>query len=291
MLFNNADLVVLVSNNTTTVKTGPGVASPNVVIPSNTWSQFISTNGFYDQRQAMQMDAVMLNVSNMNNWVGTNSTLYSQLGNRTLQSVYIADLRSTNSTSQPAVYLTNGAILPPTGLSIVTPDPAYVVGNWNIKTNATGSSDAGLNSTAYTYPSAIYADAVTVLSPSWNPANSTANISSRAASSDTVNAAVLTGNVPSNNSYYSGGVENFLRFLEDWSNDTLTYNGSLVCMFPSQISTGAWPGTGTVYNPPTRNWSFDLNFNNPTKLPPLTPRASAVVRGKWATLPPQTTSF
>ncbi len=111
------------------------------------------------------------------------------------------------------------------------------------------------------------------------------------AGSDTVNAAILTGNVPSDGTTYSGGVENFLRFLENWNNQTLTYNGSLVCMFPSQISTAPWPNTGTVYNPPTRHWSFDLNFNDPNKLPPLTPRASAVVRGKWTALAPQTTSF
>ena len=42
-------------------------------------------------------------------------------------------------------------------------------------------------------------------------------------------------------------------------------------MFPSQYATGFWPNTGSVYNPPIRNWAFDLNFTNPNKLPPLTP--------------------
>ncbi len=49
--------------------------------------------------------------------------------------------------SQPGIVLSNGAVLPPQGLSIATPDPAYVIGNWNIKTNNGGSSDAGVNST------------------------------------------------------------------------------------------------------------------------------------------------
>jgi hypothetical protein len=377
MLYNNADLIVLVSNGVTVVQTGPGTSSPNTVISSNAWSGFITTNTFYDQRQGMQIDGVVLNVSNLNNWVSTNTTLYGQLGNRTLQSLYVADERNTTNTvvstytttnysgsmfavayptgqflkpvftnsqnittttnpvqtspiwyftptihtnghynfnyitgytytnyyyttntttnypefAQPGVYLTNGAILPSTGLSVVTPDPAYIVGNWNVQSNHGGTSDAGLNSTAYTLPSAIYADAVTILSSGWNPNNSTAAIGSRTATSDTVNAAILTGNVPSNGSYYSGGVENFLRFLENWSNQTLTYNGSLVCMFSSQIATAPWPGTGTVYNPPTRNWAFDVNFENPNKLPPLTPRATAVVRGKWTTLAPQSVRF
>ena len=132
---------------------------------------------------------------------------------------------------------------------------------------------------------------MTILSPAWNPNNSASSISSRTATSDTVNAAILTGNVPSNGTYYSGGVENFIRFLEDWSGQTLWYNGSLVCMFPSQIATGHWPGTGTVYNPPTRNWCFDQNFNNPNKMPPLMPQTRILVRGRWATLTPGATSF
>jgi hypothetical protein len=375
LLYNNADLIVLVSNNTTIVQTGPSVTGPNIAIPSNVWSTFITTNTFYDQRQGMQVDGVVLDVSNLNNWVSTNTALYGNLGNRTLQSVYVADERAITNTvyttsavsaqsgvvttltapsgtnfvapaqintlnvttvtnpasgsytgtkvhtngvynynaivsytytnliwstvtnvsypqfAIPGVYLTNGAVLPSQGLSVVSPDPAYVVGNWNIQSNYGGTSDAGLNSTAYTLPSAIYADAVTVLSPNWNPNNSTAGISSRTASADTVNAAILTGNVPSNGSYYSGGVENFLRFLENWSGVTVTYNGSLVCMFNSQIATAPWPGTGTVYNAPNRSWAFDQNFTNPNKLPPLTPRCSVVQRGKWSALPPNTVSF
>jgi len=200
-------------------------------------------------------------------------------------------LTNWSITSQPGIVLSNGAVLPPQGLAVATPDPAYVVGNWNIKTNNSGSSDAGLNSTAYTYPSAIYADAVTILSPSWNPANSALAIGSRTATSDTVNAAIMTGNVPSDGQNYSGGVENFMRFLESWSGDTLTYNGSLVCLFSSQIANAPWPGTGTVYNPPTRDWSFDNNFNNPAKQPPLTPKIRTVMRSQWTLLAPYATSF
>lgn len=202
-------------------------------------------------------------------------------------------LTNWSTTSQPGIVLSNGSVLPSggLGLAIATPDPAYIVGNWNIKTNNGGSSDAGLNSTAHTYPSAIYADAVTILSPSWNPTNSASALANRTASSDTVNAAILTGNVPSNGENYSGGVENFLRFLENWSGQTLTYNGSLVCLFASQIGNYPWPGTGTVYNPPTRNWAFDSNFNNPAKQPPMMPDIRTVLRSQWTLLTPYTTSF
>ena len=91
--------------------------------------------------------------------------------------------------------------------------------------------------------------------------------------------------MPSNGTYYSGGVENFPRFLEDWSGDTFTYNGSMVVMFYSQTSIGPWLGTGStfgIYNAPTRNWTFDLNFLNPAKLPPGTPELRKLVRGNWS---------
>lgn len=194
-------------------------------------------------------------------------------------------------TSQPGIVLTNGATLPSAnGLAVASPDPVYVIGNWNVSTNGT-PANLGTANTSQTFPSAIFADAITVLSPSWANANSTANINSRNASDDTVNAAFFTGNVPSNGAYYSGGVENFPRFLENWSGHTFTYNGSMVEAFFSQLANYPWPGTGTVYNPPTRNWAFDQNFKNPQKLPPLTPRVVHINRSTWALLPPNTTSF
>ena len=41
-----------------------------------------------------------------------------------------------------------------------------------------------------------------------------------------------------------------------------------------------------VYNPPKRNWAYDVNFDDPTKLPPKTPSLLKVIRGQWATVPP-----
>lgn len=189
--------------------------------------------------------------------------------------VYTNTILTTNwtVTSQPGIVLSNGAVLPPGGLSIVTPDPAYIVGNWNIRTNSSPStpSDAGLSDTRYTRPSAIFADAITVLSPAWNPANSSLAIGSRQAANDTVNAAFFAGDVPSDYFDYSGGLENFPRQLENWSGFTFTWNGSMCCMFSSQIANAPWPGTGTVYNAPIRNWAFDTNFANWVTVPVLTP--------------------
>jgi hypothetical protein len=191
---------------------------------------------------------------------------------------------------EPGIVLTNGGTLPSNGLSIASPDPTYIVGNWNC-TNNNGQGMTQTFNVSDTLPSAVYCDAVTILSSAWNPANSTSNLTDRIATPDTVNAALLTGIVPSNGSYYSGGVENFVRFQENWSGVNLYYNGSMVEMFSSHIANYPWPGTGVVYNPPVRNWAFDTNFSNPSQLPPLTPRVIYLNRARWATLPPGSTWF
>jgi hypothetical protein len=111
-------------------------------------------------------------------------------------------------------------------------------------------------------------------------------VGSRVASSTTVNAAFLTGVVETTSEHYSGGMENFPRFLETWGlANVFTYNGSMVKMFPSLYATNAWNNNNNIYSPPKRNWSFDLNFRDPTKLPPLTPSFLVTKRSQWATLP------
>jgi hypothetical protein len=218
---------------------------------------------------------------------GITGYTYANIIGVTTNAIYITNYVQY---AEPGIVLTNGGTLPSNGLSVVTPDPAYIVGNWNV-TNNNGQGMTQTYNVADTLPSAIFADAVTVLSSAWNPNNSSNSLSTRVAAPDTVNAALLTGNVPSDGTYYSGGVENFPRFQENWLNVNFYYNGSMVEMFHSQVANYPWPGTGVVYNPPNRNWAYDTNFNNPTQLPPLTPRVIYLNRARWATLPPGSTWF
>jgi hypothetical protein len=136
------------------------------------------------------------------------------------------------------------------------------------------------------------ADSVTILSSSFQDGSSSFQNSggTDTAASTTVNAAMLEGIVQSNptatgnlgmNGDYSGGVENFLRLLENWGSATLTYNGSIVVLFYSQYATNSWRQTGHYYSAPTRHWAFDLNFNQSSKLPLMTPDCKAMVRGNW----------
>ena len=81
---------------------------------------------------------------------------------------------------------------------------------------------------------------------------------------------------------YSGGLENFLRLLEDWGGVTLTYNGSIVVLFASQYATAPW-GNSNYYGIPTRNWGFDNNFTKQSLLPPMTPQVRLTIRNGWTT--------
>jgi hypothetical protein len=246
-----------------------------------------STNKFYNGREGKGVNAVDINVGAFKTWAdnstGGAASLWALYG-REPNSIYVMDQRTAvPAGTEPGVRVLNGAQLPNAGLTVATLDPIYVQGDFNTR-DASGTSIGA--DTIHTKPSSLVGDAITVLSNGWSDnANATSSKGNlHDASSTTVNAAFLSGIVKTDPSSYSGGVENFPRFLENWNGDTLTYNGSMVVMFYSKIATGDWRGTGGYYNPPTRNWAFDLNFLNPTKLPPGTPAFRVLIRGDWLTL-------
>lgn len=276
--YNLADVVILVKDSGVEVR-GGGLGNGNGMnIHWSSVSNWIRTGvSFYDQREQKTMQVTELDLDKFKTWnAQPTNALRNALG-RDINSIYIADLRTMASGQLPGVRLVNGSVLPPLGLTVATPDPLYVKGDFN----ASGSS-LGTHNTSNTKPAALIADSITLLSGSWNDANSTKSISSRVASATTVNAAFLAGIVETVSGHYSGGVENFPRFLENWSGKKLTYNGSMIVLYQSRFATGYWPGTGTVYNPPNRDWAFDTNFLNPDKLPPLCPSVRAVIRGQYA---------
>jgi hypothetical protein len=188
--------------------------------------------------------------------------------------IYIADTSAgtsanvtlsgiTYSTTKRAVRLKNGRELKPAaGLTFVSENPVYIQGDYNV-----GSGSPPSNGGVYTSPmvsgyawrpAAIVGDAITVLSNAWNDTTATV---SRVASNTTVNAALVTGNVPSNGTYYSGGGENFIRFLENWNGKSFTYYGSMVQLWQSKQGTGPWTNSSSVYTAPSyNNWFYDKKF-------------------------------
>jgi hypothetical protein len=288
---NKADLVITTTTtNTLLVKfnsSGDGTSFtpiPDASLKTGSNYTFIRTNAaFYDYREGKQVLGTEIDVAKFNQWMTTNNvgmTLVSQKG-RALNSVYVNDARSVSG-RLTAVRVVNGQTLPANGLTVVTPLPLYVKGHFN----ATDVS-AGSTNTAATKPASLVGDAITVQSGSWSDGyTSSTGLDSRPAANTTVNAAFLAGIVQTTNSAgtkkYSGGVENFPRFLENWSGKTFTYNGSMVVMFPSRYATKFWVAPGSiVYGAPNRRWAFDSNFLTITKLPPCTPQLQKLVRGQW----------
>jgi hypothetical protein len=276
--YNKADIVVLVTNNAVTIKSGGGAIN----IPFNQVSNWVSTNvSFTNKREGKTVQATQIDVSKLITWSATNTLLRPLLG-RDVNSIYVADNRTQLPLTEPGIRLVNGATLPSRGLTVATPDPLYVLGDFNAP-----AADLGTTNTLRTKPAALIADAVTMLSANWKDANSSSSIANRIAVNTTVNAAIVSGLTESNGFNYSGGVENLPRFLEDWTGKTLTYNGSMVAMFLSKYAVAPWGGA-SIYVPPNRNWTFDLNFLDATKLPPMTPMLLTTIRNSWAMIPPDT---
>ena len=187
------------------------------------------------------------------------------------------------------IRIKNGSKIPAVGLTIASNNPVYIQGDFNTGGNPPSNSGNPADAvtpqvSGYTRaPCSILADAVNILSNSWNDALAG---TAPPASNTTVNAAIVSGIVPTapvgGDGSYSGGAENFPRFLETWSGKTLTYYGSMVELYKSQQSTGEWTNRISVYSPPIRQWYFDNNFK--TKPPPGSIMVYSYVKGKWSLL-------
>ena len=245
----------------------------------NVFSNAVTTNQtIQDNREASSIRLATLDVGKITTAV-KNGTLTGFNG-----IVYMTDTSaSANGVgTKRGVRLKNGTIMPTGGLTIVSGNPVYIQGDYNTgglnpPSNTGNPLQPQIN--GYTrQPSSVIADAVNILSNSWSDGNSGSGLGSRVASSTTVNTAILSGIIPSANNIYSGGAENFPRFLEDWGGKTLTYYGSMVELYQSKQSIGTW-GKDNVYNPPNRQWFFDKNFQ--VYSPPGSLMVYSYVKGRW----------
>ena len=283
--YNKSDMIITVANTGVTVTSGPRIAP--VTLSTNDWQKFVTTtNSFRDWREGKDVQPVDINVAALRQYSATNGLLRPILPGNDVAAVYVEDQRTLATGQMRAVRLREGTELPEDGLTVATAQPLYIQGHYN----QPNSSHRGTTNTTATKPASIASDAITILSGSWQDANSfSTSLSDRVAVHTTVNAALLSGIVPTLDSNrakkYSGGTENYTRLLENWSSKTFTYNGSMVVLFNSQYATNGWQYGGRIYTAPVRQWAFDLNFMEPGKLPPGTPRLSAMIRGSWAVLP------
>jgi hypothetical protein len=242
----------------------------------------LSNQSIYDRREATSVNVTSVDMSVLDGVLAGVSGFNGV--------VYIHDV----ATGENGIRLKNGAILN-NDLTIASDNGVYIQGDFNTggtvksdgshdptsvpSNNGNSNNDQSPVATGYNKKSvAVAADAVMILSNNWSDTNSSKDISTRIASATTVNAAVLSGNVPTTPTNLSGGAHNFPRFLEDWSGKDFTYWGSLVQSFSSQSFTGNW-GTGQIYSPPNRRWNFDPQFL--TTAPPGSIAGTQYSRGRW----------
>jgi hypothetical protein len=279
----------------------------------------LTTNGFTDQREGDLVKVTDIDMGILKTWLVTNATVKGKFnptagvyGLSTVPNImYAADNRSYSGNQLTAIRLKNAQIIPtnmvniagvnePSGFTVATPNPLYVWGDYNCPNSNILNST---NTIAYPpYPASLVSDALTILSGNWNDANSKKTLGSsgggiRTAVSDTVNAAIMAGIVPSTGpggTQFSGGAMNLPRLLEDWGNGgavTLTLNTSIVNMYASTRATNQFQNPGAYYYAPTRQFNFDQNFLHYDKQPPGTPMIGAVLRSKWAAPPPNTVTY
>lgn len=211
----------------------------------------------YDAREGRNVNVTEIDVAVLNSKL-TASDDFNGL-------IYI-NLQNSDSSSPAAVRLVNAESVPVsnegTGLSVATNGGLYVQGSYNSTPKADG-----------TYPSSmLMADAITVLSYAWNDANANAEVvANRVASVDNpataavetsinINAGIVTGNSVSTLTNSSGGAQNLVRYLENWSGLSVGLNGSLGRVFQSQHFTRPFIGTSTVYRAPNRQVTYDATL-------------------------------
>lgn len=261
------------------------------------------TSGFYDKRQLVAMDVIELDIDLLRSTVDDtdpdfdsgawNDTFKQTTGQNDWNGImYVETPFSSSSAGRAdkvrpakpgiAVRLKNGREIPSPstavdpGFTLATNGALYVMGNYNADgLSSTGSATSP--DTSSEKPAALIADAITILSNEWQAQDfdkqSKSGTLNRKAKFTEVSAAFLTGQSPTipHSDNFSGGVHNFPRFLETWSNVEFRYRGSLVALFESEVN---WrhmrPNFGSWYSPPKRNWGFSTIFAN-GQYPPGTP--------------------
>lgn len=274
------------------------VRTAGMAIPSTAACKRIfkaAPEAFYDGREDLKPDLIDVHMDSLRLWA---DSLSGQRAPRIVYFEFVNDNPANPATDYVALRLRGGARLPrPSvssdtgGVSIVTNRPMYVLGDFN---------------TTVWRPAALMADAITFLSnpataamtgcvaltTGWCDAMQTPGAAYRTPRATTVNAAILAGHSPTSCDWqragcgtpvYGGGLENFPRFLENWSGNSVvfTYTGSLVSLFANQYSHGLWGNSsngGPYYSAPVRNWQFDINFRFPQRLPPGTPSVGTVLQ-------------
>ncbi|MCK5849360.1 MAG: pilus assembly PilX N-terminal domain-containing protein [Kiritimatiellae bacterium] len=244
----NFDKALLTVNSTNTSSGKPEYAkdSEGKYILEENGAYDTSQTNFYDGREKTYMAPVDIYVDQL---LETFPDLYNGLyGTDQGQGiVYITrdDPDGASNGVMPCIRLRNGNnIISPSGISIASDLPIYIEGNYN--TNSTKTS-------------LVAGDAVTLLSSEWQDARSTLDKNNRIPADTKYNTVIMTGNAETSTGDYNGGLENVLRFQENWGKSPrkkVTFRGSIIDLWYAENASGKWI-YGNYYTAPTRDWGYD----------------------------------
>lgn len=192
-----------------------------------------------------------------------------------------------------AVRVFNGARLDetvlPKGLTISTNLPVYLLGEMNTASQVTPSDAEPWQ------PFLVTGDMAFVLSNAWSDetagwhTNLSDTFNRRLAIQTQYNMQVLAGWTPSSNENYSGGANNYMRYLECWrgldgSVPAHALRGSFVMAFNSvyvRSARGSDLNFPQAYCAPIRDWAFDQHLDQISNQPPGAPLFEVTAIRKW----------
>jgi hypothetical protein len=310
--YNRASLIVTVLPGTTPTVTVEAVNSDGTKTDvTSLYGPALSQTSMYDLREQKIVAITDVDVSKLVAPLTPGTTASgSNPSGWTFNGLLYVYLANSSPASPAAVRLNNGQTTPGTlksdgspslaGFSVATNGGLYVKGSYNTTT----SDGQGLTDGSNVNPAMLMADAVTVLSSSWNDAivtpqigdspttiankeNPTQTVNNRIAAGNTeIAAGILTGTITadtSGNYIYSGGGQNLVRFLEDWEASNVDIFGSIGRLFEStQFTAPFYSPTSTTYPnvycvPALRTFTFNKSL--PSKPPSGPPSVTNYDRG------------
>ena len=281
--FNQCDMIVFVSNAGVVVSNGDLQQLFGHRPDQRSAVVHLHQQQFFDAREGKTVRPIDINVGQLATWSRTNSNLRLSLLGSNLTSVYVVDSRTLPATSLSAVRVYNGKQLPPSGLTVATGRPLYVLGrlqpDQQRRTSGLEHFDhfAGFAGGRCRFGFVGCLDRCEQQQRGRLPRGGLDDRKRRPADrrggDNGQRLQRRHGKFPALSGNVGLGERLHLQRLdgenvsEPLCHKRLEHNDN-------------------IYDPPARNWAFDMNFNDPTKLPPKTPSLLKVIRSQWATLVP-----
>jgi len=284
-LYNKAadgGVIITITGTSATITTGSSTATAPLSVVTG-------TSTIYDGRVrnssnvATAVTLTTIDIGQLATWINGhcanfNGILYINMDSN--RSTNLAAARLINAMTTPIGTDTNSH----SGFTVVTNSGIYIQGDYNTGTSYTQGDYSTISST----PSLLMADSVTLLSAGWLDSSSdtsakAVDASARLASATTtINSSILTGNTPTIpngqlGAGKSGGAQNLVSYLENWTGYQVYVHGSVGCLFYSKYFKG-FNDSSSYYRVPNNRY-IDFNSTLKNSPPPSGPTITTFSRG------------